>query len=289
MTTTTCIGLSLSAALVSLGLAFAPAVFAEDKMGKDDGMKKESMSKDAMKKRRRHDEEGRHEARRHDERRHEKRRRHEKEPSRAVIPCDKRKAFAQGSDAQASAPEVSRSSMRPLRIRGLALTHQPGRTERAELSSARDGGARFARFLVAYFFLPLPFARGVTGVALGLLLGLHRGPPGGLFFLLARDPGGLRRGGLGLEAFLFGLCRLLGLSRLGAGGGLGFALGLTALHLGIVESRLGAKLVQNVLSRLHRGLLAVREVRFLESTHRRGLVAFTLGVGRATARGMAPW
>jgi pentapeptide MXKDX repeat protein len=50
MTTTTRIGLGLSAALVSLGLAFTPAVFAQDKMGKDDGMKKESMSKDAMKK-----------------------------------------------------------------------------------------------------------------------------------------------------------------------------------------------------------------------------------------------
>src|SRR3954451_4168285 len=50
MTTTTRIGLGLSAALVSLGLAFAPAVFAQDKMGKDDGMKKESMSKDTMKK-----------------------------------------------------------------------------------------------------------------------------------------------------------------------------------------------------------------------------------------------
>jgi pentapeptide MXKDX repeat protein len=50
MTTTTRIGLSLSAALVSLSLAFAPAVVAQDKMGKDDGMKKESMSKDAMKK-----------------------------------------------------------------------------------------------------------------------------------------------------------------------------------------------------------------------------------------------
>ena len=50
MTTTTRISLGLSAALVSLGLAFAPAVLAQDKMGKDDGMKKESMSKDAMKK-----------------------------------------------------------------------------------------------------------------------------------------------------------------------------------------------------------------------------------------------
>ena len=48
MTTTTRIGLGLSAALVSLGLAFAPAVFAQDKMGKDDGMKKDSMSKDKM-------------------------------------------------------------------------------------------------------------------------------------------------------------------------------------------------------------------------------------------------
>ena len=50
MTTTTRIGLGLSAALVSLGLAFAPAVFAQDKMGKDDGMKKDSTVKDAMKK-----------------------------------------------------------------------------------------------------------------------------------------------------------------------------------------------------------------------------------------------
>jgi pentapeptide MXKDX repeat protein len=49
-TITTRIGLGLSAALVSLGLAFAPAAFAQDKMGKGDGMKKESMSKDGMKK-----------------------------------------------------------------------------------------------------------------------------------------------------------------------------------------------------------------------------------------------
>ena len=51
MTTTTRIGLGLSAALVSLGLAFAPAVFAQDKMGKDGGMKKDDgmMKKDGMK------------------------------------------------------------------------------------------------------------------------------------------------------------------------------------------------------------------------------------------------
>ncbi|KJC60157.1 pentapeptide MXKDX repeat protein [Bradyrhizobium sp. LTSPM299] len=53
MTTKTSIG--LSAALLSLSLALAPATFAQDKMGKDDGMKKEDTmskdgSKDAMKK-----------------------------------------------------------------------------------------------------------------------------------------------------------------------------------------------------------------------------------------------
>ena len=49
MTTKTRIG--LSAALLSLSLALAPAAFAQDKMGKDDAMKKEdTTSKDAMKK-----------------------------------------------------------------------------------------------------------------------------------------------------------------------------------------------------------------------------------------------
>jgi pentapeptide MXKDX repeat protein len=49
MTTNTRIGL-VSAAVVSLSLALAPAAFAQDKMGKDDGMKKDSMSKDSMSK-----------------------------------------------------------------------------------------------------------------------------------------------------------------------------------------------------------------------------------------------
>jgi pentapeptide MXKDX repeat protein len=44
------IALGVTAAVVSLGLALAPAAFAQDKMSKDDGMKKETMSKDAMKK-----------------------------------------------------------------------------------------------------------------------------------------------------------------------------------------------------------------------------------------------
>jgi pentapeptide MXKDX repeat protein len=50
MITSSRIVLGISAALVSFGLALAPAAFAQEKMGKDDGMKKESMSKDAMKK-----------------------------------------------------------------------------------------------------------------------------------------------------------------------------------------------------------------------------------------------
>ncbi|SHJ26716.1 pentapeptide MXKDX repeat protein [Bradyrhizobium lablabi] len=50
MTIRTRIALGVSAVVVSLGLALAPAAFAQDKMGKDDGMKKDSMSKDAMKK-----------------------------------------------------------------------------------------------------------------------------------------------------------------------------------------------------------------------------------------------
>jgi pentapeptide MXKDX repeat protein len=41
----------ISAAALLLGLALAPAAFAQDSMKKDDGMmKKDSMSKDAMKK-----------------------------------------------------------------------------------------------------------------------------------------------------------------------------------------------------------------------------------------------
>jgi len=41
---------ALSAAALALSLAFAPAAFAQDKMGKDDGMKKDTMSHDGMKK-----------------------------------------------------------------------------------------------------------------------------------------------------------------------------------------------------------------------------------------------
>ena len=50
MTISTRIAVGLSAAVLSLSLTFAPAAFAQDKMGKDDGMKKDTMSKDSMKK-----------------------------------------------------------------------------------------------------------------------------------------------------------------------------------------------------------------------------------------------
>jgi pentapeptide MXKDX repeat protein len=50
MTISTRIAVGISAAVLTLGLALAPAAFAQDKMGKDDGMKKDTMSKDSMKK-----------------------------------------------------------------------------------------------------------------------------------------------------------------------------------------------------------------------------------------------
>jgi pentapeptide MXKDX repeat protein len=50
MTIRTRIALGVSAAALSLSLALAPAAFAQDKMGKDDGMKKDTMSKNTMKK-----------------------------------------------------------------------------------------------------------------------------------------------------------------------------------------------------------------------------------------------
>ena len=50
MTISTRIALGVSAAVLSISLALAPAAFAQDKMSKDDGMKKDTMSKDGMKK-----------------------------------------------------------------------------------------------------------------------------------------------------------------------------------------------------------------------------------------------
>jgi pentapeptide MXKDX repeat protein len=50
MTISTRIARGISAIVLSLSLTLAPAAFAQDKMGKDDGMKKDTMSKDTMKK-----------------------------------------------------------------------------------------------------------------------------------------------------------------------------------------------------------------------------------------------
>ena len=115
MTTTTRIGLGLSAALVSLGLAFAPAVFAQDKMGKDDGMKKESMSKDAMKK---DDGMMKKDGMKHDGMMKDgmKKRRHEKELSRAVIRLRQTQSVCARGAMLKHRPRGSRFPDAPLRI-----------------------------------------------------------------------------------------------------------------------------------------------------------------------------
>ena len=80
MTTSSRFALGVSAALVSLSLALAPAAFAQDKMGKDDAHEEGYVRihvQGCHEERRRH-EEGRHD----EERRHEERRRNEEELSR---------------------------------------------------------------------------------------------------------------------------------------------------------------------------------------------------------------
>ena len=59
MTFSTRIGLGVSAALVSLSLALAPAAFAQDKMGKEDGNEKGLDVPRRHEEGRWHDEEGR--------------------------------------------------------------------------------------------------------------------------------------------------------------------------------------------------------------------------------------
>ena len=71
--------------------------------------------------------------------------------------------------------------------------HAPaGKDGRAESVIGKRRRCAFCA-LPCLLLLALAFARGVTGVALGLLLELQRGQPGGLFFLFLRDPGGFRR------------------------------------------------------------------------------------------------
>ena len=54
---------------------------------------------------------------------------------------------------------------------------------RAEICHRQETAVRVLPASSCLLLLALAFARGVTGVALGLLLGLQRGQPGGLFFL----------------------------------------------------------------------------------------------------------
>src|SRR3954451_12709768 len=123
--------------------------------------------------------------------------------------------------------------------------------------------------------LPL-LAGGVARIAGGLALGFQRRFAGGGFLLFAGG-GGRRFFGeprlLGFLRSLLGLAREL---RLGARGGFCFALGLPLLHCRIVSAGLGAKLVQNILSRLLGRFLTVCETDFLESTHLMRLVAFVV-------------
>src|SRR6516164_7529036 len=96
--------------------------------------------------------------------------------------------------------------------------------------------------------LPLCLARGVTGVALGLLLGLKGGLPGCGFLGLTRDPRGLERCRLFLATLLVGLFRFARCLGLGALGRQGLALGATSRHRGIVLSRLRLEFVQKILA-----------------------------------------
>ena len=90
---------------------------------------------------------------------------------------------------------------------------------------------------------------------------------GGGGFLFAHDLRGGFGCGLLLARLLLGLGGLARQFGLGPFGGLRFALGAAFGDLGIVEARLGLKLLQDALPCLQRRLLPVREARFLESTH----------------------
>ena len=76
---------------------------------------------------------------------------------------------------------------------------------------------------------------------------------------------GFRRG-LGIAGLLLGLGGLARQPGLGPLGRLGLALGLPLPDRGIVKTRLGSELVQDVLPGFMRRLLPVRETGFLEST-----------------------
>ncbi len=110
-------------------------------------------------------------------------------------------------------------------------------------------------------------AGGIARVARGLAFGLERHFPGdGLFLFAFQLCCGLRRS-LSLAGYLLGLGGLARQSGLCPLGGLGFALGLPLPDRGIVETRFGSELVQDVLPGFLCRLLSVCEAGFLESTH----------------------
>ena len=118
-----------------------------------------------------------------------------------------------------------------------------------------------------YRLLALALAGGITRVARGLALGLECELRRGGGFLFAHDLGGCFCRGLLLARLLLGLGGLARKLGLGPFGGLRLALGAAFGDLGIVEARLGLKLLQDILPCFLRRLLSVCEARFLESTH----------------------
>src|SRR4051794_3104173 len=123
----------------------------------------------------------------------------------------------------------------------------------------------------------LVLARGVTRVAGGLALGFQRSLACCGFFLLAR---GLRRGLCGLFGLaqllrrFFGLASFLGL---GALDGHGLAFGLSLLDRGIIGTRLGLKLGDDIFPGFDRRFLAICETGLLESTHLKTPCCFMSG------------
>src|ERR1700754_2769567 len=136
-----------------------------------------------------------------------------------------------------------------------------GKIQSGTLAAWGEPGTAYQLFLAL-------LAGGVTRVACRFTFGLQRCLAGRRFFLFAGEFGGGLRGGLFLAALGFGL---FGLARgfcLRPRRCKRFALGLACLYRGIIGTRLGTKLVQDGFPGFQSGLLAVREARFLESTHR---------------------
>jgi hypothetical protein len=125
----------------------------------------------------------------------------------------------------------------------------------------------------ARLLLPL-LSGGIAGIALCLALGLERGFGGGGLFFLPRELCGGGRSRLRLVGCSCGLLGLPSLARLVASSRLGLTFGLPLLHGGVVGTGLRTKLVENIFPSLERGLLAVGEAGFLESTHLSRPVSF---------------